>query len=223
MRHFRAHRCFSLTAIILTGILPAAQSIPGAEVTEPNDIVHTTFSVRSEKDVDFDLAKLNAHARVVYTSSGVIALRVRMIDDSVGTAFRFSGLDLHPTVIVKLAQSELLHQVSVSYQTGAARLDVYLLNAMPKNPGNLSALTPIASIVDLPANGETTVDFAPTGARYIAFQWTRDKTSSESFDVAEISAFTVGSHTQTQATLADLGNGQTQPTDLPIIPVVSPD
>jgi hypothetical protein len=224
MRHFPAHRRFSFAAIVLAGILPGMQSVPGAEATEEaNDIEPIRLSVRSDKGGDFDLAKLNARARVVYVSSGVIARELRMIDNSLGTSFHFSGLDLRPTVVVKLGQSQPIHRVSVAYQTRAARLDVYLLNELPKRPGDFSGKTPIASIVDLVDNGETTVDFAPTTARFVAFQWIRDQASTGTFEVAEVSAFTDDSHGQIPPRLADAGNAQGAPVEPPIIPIVSPD
>ncbi len=221
MRHLPADRCYLVAAIILACLLLRIPCVFGTGPTEtPNDVVHTTLSVRPEGTADLDLAKLYAGARVVYVSSGAIAFAARMIDDT-RRAFRFSGSDLHPTAIIELAQSQQLHRVSVAYPTKGTRLDVYLLNELPKHGGDLLAQKPIASIVDPPDRGETAVDLAPTLARYVALQWTRNKATSEPFEVAGISALSVVPREQNPAAFADLSK-LTPPTDPPTIPSVSP-
>ncbi len=222
MRHLPADRCYLLAAIILARILLGIPSVHGTEAIEThNDAVSTTLSVRPDGTVDLDLAKLYAGARVVYVSSGAIAFAARMIDGDLRTAFRFSGSDLHPTAIIELAQSQQLHRVCATYQRRGAQLDVYLLNELPKHGGDLRAQNPIASIVGLGDRGETVVDLAPTKARYFALRWTRDKASSEPFEVAGISALSLVLREQNPATLADFSK-LTVPADPPTIPSVSP-
>jgi len=222
MRHLPADRCYLVAAIIFARMLLGIPSVHGTEAIETgNDVVPTTLSVRPDGTVDLDLAKLYAGARVVYVSSGALAFAARMIDGDVRRAFRFSGSDLHPTVVIELAQSQQLHRVSAAYQTRSARLDVYLLNELPKHGGDLRAQKPTASIVDPAGRDQTAVDFAPTSARYFALQWTRDKATSEPFEVAGISALSVVPREQNPAALADFSN-LTPPTDPPTIPSVSP-
>lgn len=136
----------------------------------------------------YNWAKLHARARIAYVSSGPKLLAVRMIDDDLGTAFRFAGNDTSPVVIVELAESQRLHRVSAVFTAEVVRLDIYLLNERPKDPAGLEYLKPFASIVDPPDPGNATVDFEPTNARYVALRWTRLKTRRP-FDVAQVSAF----------------------------------
>src|ERR1700720_3927114 len=146
MRHLPTDRRCLLAAIILAPMLLSIPPVHGTDAVETrNDVVSTTLSVRPDGTLDLDLAKLYAGARVVYVSSGAIAFASRMIDADVRSPFRFSGSDLHPTVIVELAQSQQLHRVSAAYETKAARLDVYLLNELPGHGGDLLAQKPIAS------------------------------------------------------------------------------
>src|SRR4029077_10586780 len=92
MRHLPGDRRYLLAAIILAPMLLSVPSVHGTEAVETrNDAVSTTLSVRPDGTVDLDLAKLYAGARVVYVSSGAIALAACMIDGDTRTAFRFSG------------------------------------------------------------------------------------------------------------------------------------
>jgi hypothetical protein len=203
VRHFSARRCYLFAPITLAGLLLGIPPVLGTEAAEtPSDIVYTTLSVRPDGSAVSDVAKLYARARVAYVSSGAIAFAVRMIDNDLRTAFRFPGGDLHPTVIVELAQTEQIHRVSTVYEAEGARLDVYLLNELPKHPGDLRALKPIASVLDPTNRGEAAVDFAPTGAHYVALQWTRQKSTSEKFRVTEISVLSVVSREQVLSPLA---------------------
>jgi len=220
MRHLPADRCYLLAAIILARMLLGIPSVHGTEAIETrDDVVHTTLSVRPDGTVDLDWTKLYARARVVYVSSGAIAFAARVIDGDVRTAFRFSGSDLHPTVIIELAQSQQLHRVSAAYQTRGARLDVYLLNELPKDPDDLRALEPIGSIAD---GNQTAVGFAATGARYVALRWTREQSDNGPFKVSEISAFGVVPQEQVALVLPDFSNTLETPVDVPTIRSVSP-
>ena len=135
------------------------------------------------------MAKLQVGARIVYISSGPKGVAFRSIDADRRTTFRFSSSDLHPTVIVELAQSQPLHRVSVVSKLGQGHVDIYLLTALAKDPADLRNAKPLASLVDLAKGGEVAVDFEPSNARYLALRWTREKPASRPLDVTEISAF----------------------------------
>jgi hypothetical protein len=147
-----------------------------------------------------------------------------MIDNDMQTVFRFSESDKSPTVIVELAQNANLHRVTTAFKAEDAKLDVYLLNELPKDASDLRSAKPVASIVDSPNNnGVMTTEFSVSNARYVALRWTRTRWQ-DPFEVAEISALSndpadliVGEDMK----LADntVPNFVPQP---PTIPVVSP-
>lgn len=147
---------------------------------------NTVSSRRLEDMVNFNFANLYARAHVVYVSSGGIPSSSRMIDDDTMTSFRFADGDAHPTVIVELAENERVHRVSALYKMQSGKLDVYLMNDLGENAGNLSGLSPIATVVDA-GSGKASVNFNPQGARYVALRWTPKH--SDGFEVAEINAF----------------------------------
>ena len=145
---------------------------------------------RLEDMLNFNFANLYAKAHIVYVSSGAENYAKRMIDDDVITAFRFAPADPNPTVIVELAERERLHRISALYKMEAGRLDVFLLQELGTNPGDLSGRTPIASVTDETGGGKAAVDFDPHGAQYVALRWTpAEKSSPKGFEVAEVSAF----------------------------------
>ena len=150
-----------------------------------------------EKQLNFNFANLYAKARIAYVSSGTALRSGRMIDDDPATAFRFAPVDRHPTVVIELAQAERLHRVTALVNSGAGRLDVYLLDELKADRGDLSGGRLVASttalerdsgknVVSEDADGKTAVSFDPEGARYVAMQWTG---SEAGFEVAEIKAF----------------------------------
>jgi len=143
---------------------------------------------RPEDTLNFNFANLYARARVVQVSSGSLPLARRMIDDDVVTAFSFSPSDPNPTAIIELDESKRLNRVSAVYQMEGARLDVYLLNDLTQDGGDLRNTKPVASVVDA-VGGKAAVDFEPRGARYVALRWTRQKAKNGSFEVAEVGAF----------------------------------
>jgi hypothetical protein len=80
--------------------------------------------------------------------------------------------------------------VSAVYKMASGRLDVFLLNELGENPGDLSGLKPIASVADMSADGKAAVDFDTHGARYVALRWTpADAKGPHGFEVAEVYAF----------------------------------
>jgi hypothetical protein len=145
---------------------------------------------RLEDMLNFNFANLYARARIVFVSSGIEEYARRMIDDNVVTAFQFAPADPHPTVIVELADSERLHRVSAVYKMEKGRLDVFLLQDLGTDPGDLSGANPVASVTDTDGGGKAALDFDPHGAHYVALRWTpADAKGPHGFEVAEVSAF----------------------------------
>jgi hypothetical protein len=113
----------------------------------------------------------------------------------------------------------------------AGRLDVFLLHELGANPGDLSHLTPIASVTDETGDGKAAVDFDPQGARYVALRWTpSEQGPRKGFEVAEVSAFgdmplSMLSTSETPDVYADNSMGLMSPplvTQPPLLPLVSP-
>jgi hypothetical protein len=153
-------------------------------------VTNTAATRRLEDMLNFNFANLYARARVVFVSSGLEESARRMIDDDVITAFQFAQADPHPTVIVELADHERLHRVSAVYKMEKGRLDVFLLNELGSDPGDLGGAKPIASVADTAADGKAAVDFDSQGARYVALRWTPvDGKAAHGFEVAELYAF----------------------------------
>jgi hypothetical protein len=153
-------------------------------------VTNTAATRRLEDMLNFNFANLYARARIVFVSSGPEEYSKRMIDDDVITAFQFAPTDPHPTVIVELADREHLHRVSAVYKMEKGRLDVFLLQDLGDNPGDLAGATPVASVTDTDGGGKAAVDFDSRGARYIALRWTpADAKTPHGFEVAEVSAF----------------------------------
>jgi hypothetical protein len=153
-------------------------------------VVNHAAKRRLEDMLNFNFANLYAKAHVVFVSSGAEEFARRMIDDDAVTSFQFASNDPHPTVVVELAESERLHRVSALYKMQAGRLDVFLLQELRTNPGDLSGLIPVASATDAFGGGKAAMDFDPKGARYVALRWTpAERGSGKGFEVAEVSAF----------------------------------
>jgi len=193
-------------------------------------VTNSAATRRLEDMLNFNFANLYAHARIVYISSGPAEFANRMIDDDVITAFEFAPADPHPTVIVELAERERLHRVSAIYKMAKGRLDVFLLQDLGTNPGELSGAKPIASVTDTDGDGKAALDFDPHGAHYVALRWTpADNSAPHSFEVAEVSAFgemplSMLSTIETPDIYADNSVGMMSPPLVlqpPVVPVVS--
>jgi len=153
-------------------------------------VTNSAATRRLEDMLNFNFANLYARARIVFVSSGMEEYAKRMIDDNVVTAFQFAPGDPSPTVIVELADRERLHRVSAVYKMDKGRLDVFLLQNLKANPGDLSGATPVASATDTDGGGKAALDFDPHGARYVGLRWTpADAQAPHGFEVAEVSAF----------------------------------
>jgi hypothetical protein len=194
-------------------------------------VLNDAATRRLEDLLNFNFANLYAKARIVFVSSGAAEFAKRMIDDDAITSFQFAPTDPHPTVIVELAELERLHRISALYKMEAGRLDVFLLEELGTNPGDLSGRTPIASVTDATGGGKAAVDFDPHGARYLALRWTpTEKGSRKGFEVAEVSAFgdmplSMLSTSEVPDVYADNSMGLMSPplvTQPPVLPLVSP-
>jgi hypothetical protein len=153
-------------------------------------VANTLPTDRLEDMLNFNFANLYAKAEVVFVSSGASVTARSMIDDDTMTAFPFAPSDPHPTVIVELAARERLHRVSALYKMQAGQLDVYLLNELAENPGDLTGARHISSVRDADAQGKAAVNFDPQGARYVALRWTPAAADdARGFEIAEINAF----------------------------------
>lgn len=180
MRFLHSSRCRLFLPVTLTGLFFNISSIHGAEPSN---------QTAADAD-DVDLAKVLADARVVYVSSGPKTAAFQAIDDNRRTVFQFSSSDPRPTVVVKLTESKPIHRVSVVPGSDSLKVDVYLLDELPRDLADLGKIKPLTSIVDLVVGKEAAVDFAPQKARYVALRWTLSTTAVGPLRIAEISAFT---------------------------------
>ena len=187
----------------------------------------STFAApeKSEQDLarpdEVDLAKVQAGGKIVLISSGVRGAGFRAIDDDHRTTFRFSRDDARPTLIVQLIENRPIHRVSAVVGSESGKIDVYLLNELPRHPTDLDALNSIGSITNVAVAREASLDFAPQNARYVALRWTLSNQAPEALNVAEVSAFSTGYTPAGTAALASdppiyLVGGP------PVLPLVSP-
>jgi len=147
-------------------------------------------------------------------TSGQRAATSHAIDNDRRTVFQFSTSDPRPTVVVKLTESKPIHRVSVVPASESLKVDVYLLDELPRDLSNLDKIKPLTSIVDLVVGREAAVDFAPQKARYVVLRWTLSTTAVGPLKIAEISAFTKPDSPPVSAALAA--------TDPPISLVMGP-
>ena len=139
---------------------------------------------------DVDLAKIQSGGQIVLVSSGQRLALSHAIDDDRRTVFQFSTSDPRPTLVVKLTESKPIHRVSVVPGSECRKVDVYLLDELPRDLSDLDKIEPLTSMVDLVVGKEASVDFAPHKARYVALRWTLAGTASGPLKIAEIGAFT---------------------------------
>jgi hypothetical protein len=171
---------------------------------------------------DVDLAKLQSGGQIVFVSSGQRPTGFHSIDDDRRTVFQFASSDPRPTVIIKLTDSKPIHRVSVVPGSASNKVDVYLLDELPRNLAELDKSTPFTSMIDLVVGKEAAVDFPPQPARYVALRWTPALTVTGPFQVAEISAFTKGDPPHVADALAATGRPIFLVPDPPVIAPTSP-
>jgi hypothetical protein len=170
---------------------------------------------------DVDVAKVQSGGQIVLISSGQRLTDSHAIDDDRRTTFQFSKSDPRPTVIVKLNDMKPVHRVSVIPGSESQKVDVYLLNELPRDVAALDKIQPLASIVDLAVGREAAVEFAPQKALYVALRWTLAAHASGPLRIAEISAFSKADAPQVTAALAATDPPISLVTGPPIIAPVS--
>jgi hypothetical protein len=171
---------------------------------------------------EINLAKVQSGGQIVFVSSGKRLVRFQAIDNNPRTIFQFSTSDPRPTVIVKLTENKPIHRVSVVPGSDSQKVDVYLLDQLPRKPSDLDKIEPLACIVGLIVGKEASVDFPPQRAWYVALRWTLPATAVGPLRIAEIGAFTQTEGRGVGATLMDADLPIQLVSGPPLIPPVSP-
>ena len=214
----RRSRGFIIAALFA---FAANEAVPANDTTADPSQAFTAqrVTVRSTETRDFDWAKLQARASVAYVSSGFKASADKMIDNDLQTSFAFSRSDETPMAIVALAQSARLHRVTAVFKAEDSRVEILLLNELPKDAADLRSAAADASIVARPdERGVMVVDFSVSSARYVALRWKGTK-SQEPLTVAEIGAFSNDPVEPGFDQDVRLATNDTQP---PLVPLLSP-
>lgn len=193
MRFLRPSRSRELLPTVLIGLFFSISPLRAADQVNQPIIVDAD---------DVDVAKVQSGGQIILISSGQRPAGFHAIDDDRRTVFQFSNSDPRPTVIVKLNDTKPVHRVSVVPGSESQKIDVYLLDELPRDVVALNKIQPLASIVDLAVGSEASVDFAPQRARYVALRWTLAANATGPLRIAEISAFSKGDSPQVTAALA---------------------
>ncbi|MBV9618623.1 MAG: hypothetical protein JO201_05375 [Verrucomicrobia bacterium] len=135
------------------------------------------------------MAKVQSGGQVAFVSSGSRPAVFHAIDDDRRTIFRFSASDTHPTLIVKLNETQPVYRVSLVPGSEMGQVNVYLLDDLPRKATDLDAIKPLTSIVNLVVGKESAAEFAPQNARYVALRWILAGPSAGPVKVAEVSAY----------------------------------
>ena len=148
-----------------------------------------TLVTHLEDTLNFNYANQYANGRVVYVSSHGPNSPLCMIDDDATTSFAFAEDDPHPTVIVELADREMLHRISALAKTPDGQVDIYLLDDLATDPADLSRGRLIGNLTSKSRDGEIALNFDPQKARYVALRWKPDHGAHKAVDIAEIGIF----------------------------------
>jgi hypothetical protein len=189
---FHVDREGQIAALALYGI-PTLEGFARDHVFRAN----TNFSIGSlklvtplEDTLHFNYANQYAQGRIAYVSSSGPDSPSRMIDDDASTSFSFAGNDDHPTMVVELSGRQRLHRVSaLSEGVDTSSVQVYLLNDLGSDPGDLSQARLVPSSATQAGDGTIKVDFDPQNARYVALRWNRTRGYHKPIEVAEIGVF----------------------------------
>jgi len=171
---------------------------------------------------EVDLAKVQSGGRVVFVSSGARLTGFTAIDDDRRTTFPFSSSDSRPTVIVELTENRPIHRVSVVLGSEGGKADVYLLDKLPRATVDLDQVAPVASLVDGGIGRESSVEFAPKSAHYVALRWTMTGAHASALKIAEIGAFTRDDFRLVDPSLAATDPPIYLVQGPPAVPIVSP-
>ena len=171
---------------------------------------------------EVDLAKAQSGGRVIFVSSGARLTGIHAIDDDRRTTFPFSRSDSRPTVIVELTENRPIHRVSVVLGSEGGKVEVYLLDKLPRTTVDLDQATPVGSLADAGIGREASVEFTPRSARYVVLRWTLTSARSGALKIAEIGAFTTGDFRQLDPALAATDPPIYLVQGPPVLPTISP-
>jgi hypothetical protein len=188
---FHVRKEGQLAALALYGI-PTLESFARVHTVQ----AHTNYSLGTltlvthlADTLNFNYANQYAFGRVVYVSSSGEASPSRMIDDDAATFFSFAPNDPNPTVIVALANRQKLHRVSALSGISDARVEVYLLDEVGDNPGDLSHARLVGTATTASDEDTLAINFEPQMARYVALRWFPKHLHQGPPVIAEVCAF----------------------------------
>jgi hypothetical protein len=190
---FHVRKEGQLAALALYGI-PTLENFSRLHVLKANSnysLGGLTLVTHLSDTLNFNYANQYAQGRIVYVSSSGADWASRMIDDDAATSFSFAADDPHPTVVVALANRQRLHRISSISQMADARVEVYLLDGLGADPGDLSHARLISSAVGKNSDGTWNVTFEAQRASYVALRWVPEHPHRphQAIEVAEINAF----------------------------------
>ncbi len=110
--------------------------------------------------INFNFSDLHWRARALYASSGDLKQVNHMIDDQPATSYKFATGDVAPTVIVDLGRERNLSRLSAIYCSQAGSVDFYVLNSLPLEMPNDSAVSEKSSVQQI-TNTTQTADLPP--------------------------------------------------------------
>lgn len=188
---FHVRKEGQLAALALYGI-PTLESFARVHTVQ----AHTNYSLGTltlvthlADTLNFNYANQYAFGRVVYVSSAGAGSPSRMIDDDASTFFSFAPNDPNPTVIVALANRQKLHRVSALSGISDAQVEVYLLDEVGDNPGDLTHARLVGTATTAPDEDTLGINFEPQMARYVALRWIPKHRHQRPPVIAEVCAF----------------------------------
>jgi hypothetical protein len=188
---FHVRKEGQLAALALYGI-PTLESFARIHTVQ----AHTDFSFGAltlvthlQDTLNFNYANQYAFGRIIYVSSSGGTSPSSMIDDDASTLFAFAPKDPAPTVVLALANRQKLHRISALSGISDARVEVYLLDQIGENPGDLSHARLVGSATTATGDDTVAVNFAPQMAHYVALRWIPKQPLQQPPTVAEVSAF----------------------------------
>src|SRR2546423_3478599 len=123
-----------------------------------------------------------------------------------------------PATIIDLGKVSTIRRLSAVYSPRATAIDFYVLQSLPGENGNSSALKldekslaklkTVGSAIDDGTQGRASIDFPATTGRYVMVRWTPAVHSDTPFTVAEVTAYSP-SRGNLLASNRDFSSGQT--------------
>lgn len=188
---FHVRKEGQLAALALYGI-PTLEGFARVHTLQ----AHTSFSIAAlslvthlQDTLNFNYANQYAFGHVIYVSSSGPSSPSRMIDDDASTFFSFAPNDPRPTIVIALANGQKLHRVTALSAISDARVEVYLLDRLETDSGDLSRARLVGSTTTNSSDETLAVDFTPQTAHYVALRWYPKHPSKAIAQVAEVCAF----------------------------------